>query len=207
MTSVIVHTAGEPDSRPMFAWSRPSARSPSWRTSRFSPDQRAECRRRPRAVHLAVTVVGTRSPKAERDYVRTMTVPNPTQFFVFALRDVLEAKGVAIRDGSDDIDLAKAYTARGFEPAAPRRVLFTHLSPPLSEIGVPFMKVSQNLYGETLLNTIGIAAGSSPARSGGGRVPGTRGRGGPQGLRAGAQRLGRSHAGVHHRRRVGSVAL
>lgn len=107
-----------------------------------------------------VSVFGT-APKADRDYVRLMTVPNPTAFFVTNLRDTLVARGLTVAAMPVDIDEANRL-GQSPAPAGARRVLFTHLSPPLSEIGVPFMKVSQNLYGETLLNAVGIQAGLEP---------------------------------------------
>jgi D-alanyl-D-alanine carboxypeptidase/D-alanyl-D-alanine-endopeptidase (penicillin-binding protein 4) len=42
---------------------------------------------------------------------------------------------------------------------APRRVLLTHASPPLSEIGKTLMKVSQNLYAEAVLRTLSLQPG------------------------------------------------
>jgi D-alanyl-D-alanine carboxypeptidase/D-alanyl-D-alanine-endopeptidase (penicillin-binding protein 4) len=162
VTSVIVHTGGEPGQaadvrvEPSFpglglrpsVTIAPAASTPNLVVVRepFSP---------------FITVTGT-VPKAERDYVRNVTVYNPTDFYVYALRDSLTAKGVPVSGGAHDIDTAERYTDGRFEAATPRRVLFTHLSPPLSEIGVPFMKVSQNLYGETLLNAIGLQVGLEP---------------------------------------------
>jgi D-alanyl-D-alanine carboxypeptidase/D-alanyl-D-alanine-endopeptidase (penicillin-binding protein 4) len=50
-------------------------------------------------------------------------------------------------------------------------VLFTHQSPRLAsdEVGKTFMKVSQNLFGETLMETIGAAASTANAASAGGQ--------------------------------------
>jgi D-alanyl-D-alanine carboxypeptidase/D-alanyl-D-alanine-endopeptidase (penicillin-binding protein 4) len=103
-------------------------------------------------------------PKAERDYVRTVSMGNPTRFYVNALHDTLIQKGITVEGRAVDID--ELVSANGgtsvTAPAESRRVLFTHQSPPLSEIGVTFMKVSQNLFGETLLNTVGLQAGIEP---------------------------------------------
>jgi serine-type D-Ala-D-Ala carboxypeptidase/endopeptidase (penicillin-binding protein 4) len=162
VTSVIVHTAGEPGQKadvrvePTFDGLQLRA------DVTIAPADSAPnlfVRRDPFAYILVVA--GT-VPKAERDYVRTVTVPNPTNLFVNTLRDTLEARGISVVDGAHDIDIAKRYTDRTFDPTMVRKVLFTHLSPPLSEIGVTFMKVSQNLFGETLLNTIGLQAGLEP---------------------------------------------
>jgi D-alanyl-D-alanine carboxypeptidase/D-alanyl-D-alanine-endopeptidase (penicillin-binding protein 4) len=109
-------------------------------------------------------------PKAERDYVRTVSLENPTLAFVQALRETLVRKGIVAGVAVDvDVvdppripvvtDLPRPSLAA---VATPRTVLLTHQSPPLSEIGVPFMKVSQNLFGETLMTTLGLAAGLEP---------------------------------------------
>jgi D-alanyl-D-alanine carboxypeptidase/D-alanyl-D-alanine-endopeptidase (penicillin-binding protein 4) len=162
VTSVVVHTAGQPGERadvriePVF----PEAMLTAEVT--IGPADST-----PKIVVVrdpfgsAVTVTGT-VPKAERDYVRTITVTNPTTFYLQALLDTLAAKGISVRDGAVDIDEAKALASPAVSGRAERRVLFTHSSPPLSEIGVPFMKVSQNLFGETLLNAVGQQAGLEP---------------------------------------------
>ncbi len=81
---------------------------------------------------------------------RTVSVSNPTEFFLRALRAALVARGLDVRGGIVDIDaLGHDRPAR-----APRRVLASVESPPLSEIGRVLMKVSQNLYAETLLKTL-----------------------------------------------------
>ena len=121
--------------------------------------------RRPFDTHLEVTGA---VPKAERDYVRTVAVDNPTQFFVNALRDTLIQKGIAgrrrrCRHRRYRGPVAPAPTNGTSAPS--RTVLFSHQSPPLSEIGVTFMKVSQNLFGETLLNAVGLQAGLEPCPS------------------------------------------
>jgi D-alanyl-D-alanine carboxypeptidase/D-alanyl-D-alanine-endopeptidase (penicillin-binding protein 4) len=113
----------------------------------------------------------------------TAAVDNPTIFFVNALRATLVRKGIEVTGAAIDIDdlpavangtgtsappsngaVATSATAAAATPAAvTRRVLLTHQSPPLSEIGVTFMKVSQNLFGETLMTTIGERATQADA--------------------------------------------
>jgi len=83
------------------------------------------------------------------DVARTLAVENPTQYFAAALRQTLIAQGIVVSGPAIDID---DLTPR---PNAARRVLFTCQSPPLTQIGTTFMKVSQNLFGETLLRTVG----------------------------------------------------
>lgn len=103
-------------------------------------------------------------PATGKDTALSATVDNPTIFFVNALRATLIRKGIAVTGPAVDIDdlpastqTAAAQTAAQ-TAATPRRVLLTHQSPPLSEIGTTFMKVSQNLFGETLMTLIGARA-------------------------------------------------
>jgi D-alanyl-D-alanine carboxypeptidase/D-alanyl-D-alanine-endopeptidase (penicillin-binding protein 4) len=91
-------------------------------------------------------------PATGKETMLSATVDNPTIFFVNALRSTLIRKGIAVTGAAVDIDDIPT-------PApTPRRVLLTHQSPPLSEIGTTFMKVSQNLFGETLMTLIGARA-------------------------------------------------
>jgi len=93
---------------------------------------------------------------------RDVAVVNPTRYFVQGVKDALAARGVAI-DGAavdaDDVLDAPAPDAR--------RVLVRSLSPPLQEIAAVLMKVSQNLYAETLLKTIAAAKGGLGTSEGG----------------------------------------
>jgi D-alanyl-D-alanine carboxypeptidase/D-alanyl-D-alanine-endopeptidase (penicillin-binding protein 4) len=87
-------------------------------------------------------------------FARTLAVTNPTLFFVAALRDALIAKGIDVRGPPVDIDdIVDAPSLTGAPLAAYR-------SPPLSTLAVTLMKLSQNLYAETLLKTIGVASGT-----------------------------------------------
>lgn len=98
--------------------------------------------------------VSGRVPAGGEAAIRTAAVLNPTQFFVEAFRLALIDAGLKV-DGAavdaDDLDETDAEQAAG-------RVIAVHRSAPLSELGAHFMKVSQNLYGETLLKAIGRAA-------------------------------------------------
>jgi D-alanyl-D-alanine carboxypeptidase/D-alanyl-D-alanine-endopeptidase (penicillin-binding protein 4) len=85
----------------------------------------------------------------------------PAQFFVQELHDTLVGEGVIIRN-------APALWNQVVTPPAVEsaQLLFAHRSPPLSEIAVTLMKVSQNLYAETLLRALGGQAGNGSARAG-----------------------------------------
>ena len=87
---------------------------------------------------------------------RDVSVDNPTQFFVNALRKALIDRGVDVRGPAVDIDEIRDAPAR--PSGAP---LITHRSAPLSTLAIRLMKASQNLYAETFLKT--LAAGSEPA--------------------------------------------
>jgi len=82
---------------------------------------------------------------------RVVSVDNPTLFAAAALRDALIARGIDIRGPAVDVDeIAKP----------PKRsdgvVLVSYRSPPLSVLAVRLMKMSQNLYAETLLKTLAV---------------------------------------------------
>ena len=84
--------------------------------------------------------------------VRTAAVDNPTLFFVEALRLALSSRGITVTGGSWDID------DEGTRPSTNgRRTIATHLSPPLSVLAGYAMKVSQNMYAEAFLKTLGRA--------------------------------------------------
>jgi serine-type D-Ala-D-Ala carboxypeptidase/endopeptidase (penicillin-binding protein 4) len=93
---------------------------------------------------------------------RVVSVDNPTLFFVKALRNGLIARGIDVRSAAVDIDdMSEAPRLRDHAVE-----LFTHRSPPLSMLAVRLMKASQNLYAETLLKTIGAAAGTPTGLAG-----------------------------------------
>lgn len=97
---------------------------------------------------------------------RLVSVANPTDFFVAALRRTLIREGIPVTGAAVDVDsLPHAAPAAGAEAEA-RRVLAVHRSAPLSEIAVPMMKRSQNLYAESLLRTLGAESPSGSAADG-----------------------------------------
>ena len=106
-------------------------------------------RRRPFSRTLEVT--GT-VPRTGRDYVRTVSTDNPTRGMLLAFRDALGRFGIGVSGDVADIDDVAE------KPAGPRRLLHLHESPPLREIGIRLMKVSQNLIAETLRARIGLAS-------------------------------------------------
>jgi D-alanyl-D-alanine carboxypeptidase/D-alanyl-D-alanine-endopeptidase (penicillin-binding protein 4) len=96
-------------------------------------------------------------PMRMRPVSETASVENPTLYFVTALRRALVAGGIDVRGPAvdiDDLDSPPTHNA-----AAP---LITYQSPPLSMLATTMMKLSQNLYAETLLKTIGIDSVDHP---------------------------------------------
>jgi D-alanyl-D-alanine carboxypeptidase/D-alanyl-D-alanine-endopeptidase (penicillin-binding protein 4) len=91
----------------------------------------------------------------------TLSVDNPTLFFVTVLRNTLIARGITVVGAAVDIDDISDAPKR--EAAT---VLLSHRSPPLSTLATTMMKVSQNLYAETFLKTIGAAGGVATTAAG-----------------------------------------
>jgi D-alanyl-D-alanine carboxypeptidase/D-alanyl-D-alanine-endopeptidase (penicillin-binding protein 4) len=112
-------------------------------------------RRLPGSMRLAL---GGSIPAGHAPAVLAVSVDNPTLFFAAALRTALIARGIDVRGPAVDIDEVHDAPPR---PAAP---IATQVSPPLSTLAVRLMKISQNLYAETLLATLAPAAPRSSAR-------------------------------------------
>jgi D-alanyl-D-alanine carboxypeptidase/D-alanyl-D-alanine-endopeptidase (penicillin-binding protein 4) len=84
--------------------------------------------------------------------VRNVSVFNPTFYFAAALRESLIASGIDVRGAAIDVD--DLFSPPPVEPGA---IVVTYRSPPLSALAVTMMKMSQNLYAETLLQAVGGA--------------------------------------------------
>src|SRR5215475_191922 len=90
-------------------------------------------------------------PLRMRPFSETASVENPTLYFVTTLRRALIDGGIDVRGPAVDIDdLESPPTRNAANP------IITYQSPPLSMLATTMMKLSQNLYAETLLKTIGI---------------------------------------------------
>jgi len=102
-------------------------------------------------------------PQGRTDY-ESLAVSNPTAFFVHVLRETLVAQGISVGGSSVDIDTTP------FSPSySSLNHLFSHFSPPLSEIVRVINKRSQNLYAEQVLRTIAVNA----PLAGSGLIPGS----------------------------------
>jgi len=95
---------------------------------------------------------------------RTVAVVNPTAFFAQSVRDGLVERGIRVTGPAVDLDDVAAELAGSVQE---RRAIAATRSPALREIGVVLMKVSQNLYAETLIKAIGAARGGLGTFEGG----------------------------------------
>jgi serine-type D-Ala-D-Ala carboxypeptidase/endopeptidase (penicillin-binding protein 4) len=80
---------------------------------------------------------------------RDVAVSNPSLYFARMTLSGLMARGITFQGRPLD------RTDQSILEPGPRRVLVESLSPPLRDVAKTMMKVSQNLYAETLLKTIG----------------------------------------------------
>ena len=86
---------------------------------------------------------------------RTVSVDDPTLFFLRTLRRTLVEEGIEIDGDAVDIDGVDMATV----PESSVSVLIRHQSPPLSELAIEMMKRSQNLFAEALFRTLGSKTG------------------------------------------------
>jgi D-alanyl-D-alanine carboxypeptidase/D-alanyl-D-alanine-endopeptidase (penicillin-binding protein 4) len=110
-----------------------------------------------RAGGTSVLVVTGSIPQGRAPVARTVSVDSPTRMFAGALRRALSVNGIPVSGEATDVrslaappDLSHATT------------LITHVSPTLAHIGKVTLKVSQNLYADTLLRQMGCAPSASP---------------------------------------------
>ena len=87
------------------------------------------------------------------EFARTVSVDNPTDFFLTALQRTLAAHGVTVIGSTLDVD-----TLVSPPDLSKCRVLLSHHSAPLSTLAAPMMKLSLNLYADTLLKVLGAAS-------------------------------------------------
>jgi D-alanyl-D-alanine carboxypeptidase/D-alanyl-D-alanine-endopeptidase (penicillin-binding protein 4) len=96
--------------------------------------------------------IGTR----DRGDVRYLTVHEPAGYFAAVFRETLEKKGIRSRD-SRRATREEAYAIKNNPNAYP--VLLRHSSPALPVILTEMMKVSQNLFADSLAKTISASDG------------------------------------------------
>ncbi len=108
----------------------------------------------------SVAIRGTVPLKGE-SVAQTLAVRYPTLFYLRALKQTLQREGVEV----GHCNLRRAEGVSGAASSA--KVLWTHSSPPLVEILKPLLKVSQNLYAETLTRALGLKVKREGTFSGG----------------------------------------
>ena len=96
-------------------------------------------------------------PIGRAPVVRAVSVDSPTALFVGVLRQTLSANGIAV--SGDAVDIRSLAAPPDLAQAVP---LITYTSPTLAQIGKVTLKVSQNLYADTLLRLMGCAAPTVP---------------------------------------------
>jgi D-alanyl-D-alanine carboxypeptidase/D-alanyl-D-alanine-endopeptidase (penicillin-binding protein 4) len=80
---------------------------------------------------------------------QTVAVESPVDYYLRALKQALAGAGI-------EVAAAQTWALRETS-LRPLVLLWTHESPPLAEIVKQTLKVSQNLYAETLARTLGLA--------------------------------------------------
>ena len=95
---------------------------------------------------------------------REVAVANPTLYFAHSLVLALVERGIEVRGLPTELQPSSLLTP------LPRRVLVESASPPLREIATVMMKVSQNLYAETLLKAVGAVKGGTGSTEAGREV-------------------------------------
>jgi D-alanyl-D-alanine carboxypeptidase/D-alanyl-D-alanine-endopeptidase (penicillin-binding protein 4) len=86
---------------------------------------------------------------------RDVAVANPALYFAHSLTLALIERGIPVRG------IPVVFQRSSLLAPLPRTAIVESPSPPLREIATTMMKVSQNLYAETLLKAVGAAGGAT----------------------------------------------
>jgi D-alanyl-D-alanine carboxypeptidase/D-alanyl-D-alanine-endopeptidase (penicillin-binding protein 4) len=99
----------------------------------------------------AIRVQGTVAAGSD-PHRSTLAVQRPVRYFTAAFKQTLQEEGI-------DVALAPICSSEDPECTVESglQYLWSYFSPPLVEIIQPLLKVSQNLYAETLARTLGLA--------------------------------------------------
>ena len=103
-------------------------------------------------------------PAGSIPVTRNVTVVNPTIYFAQSVKDAFVAAGIRVTGEAADLDDIAVHDG------PERRALGSTSSPPLREIATVLMKVSQNLYAETLVKALGASAGEVGTTAAGRRL-------------------------------------
>jgi serine-type D-Ala-D-Ala carboxypeptidase/endopeptidase (penicillin-binding protein 4) len=93
-------------------------------------------------------------PAGAAPLVRNVSVYNPTLYYVTALREALVYNGIAVDGAAVDID-----DLADVPPVANAALAVSYSSPPLASLAQTMMKMSQNMFAESLFQAIGSRAG------------------------------------------------
>jgi len=102
-------------------------------------------------------------PAGAPPVMRDIAVVDPSNTFVRGMTAALQARGIAVGRPGDDRFPGLMPEA---EPRSQRRIIVQTESAPLREIATVMMKVSQNLYAETLLKAVGASKGAGTVAAG-----------------------------------------
>ena len=108
------------------------------------------------AGNSTLTITGS-LPLGSAPITRSVSVDNPARNFVSVLRHTLSTRGIPV--SGDAVDIRSLREAPSLTAAKP---LLTYTSPSLAQIGKTTLKVSQNLYADTLLRAMGCTADALP---------------------------------------------
>jgi D-alanyl-D-alanine carboxypeptidase/D-alanyl-D-alanine-endopeptidase (penicillin-binding protein 4) len=114
-------------------------------------------------AHKAVLEINGTIPAGGKPITRSVAVVNPTVFFAQALKDTLIAGGIPVSGEAVDLDDVAAQ----LDPQLERRTIAVTESPPVRSMATVLMKVSQNLYAETLLKAVARETGGLGTTVGG----------------------------------------
>jgi D-alanyl-D-alanine carboxypeptidase/D-alanyl-D-alanine-endopeptidase (penicillin-binding protein 4) len=130
------------------------------------PEDSAESIDYRRHLFSSVLEVTGSVPAGGGSVTRNIAVVNPTVYLAQSLKDALVTAGIRVTGEAADLD----DVAGDFAGITERRILGTTESPPLREIASVLMKVSQNLYAETLVRALGASDGGMGTAEGGRRL-------------------------------------
>lgn len=94
-------------------------------------------------------ILASKVPAGRTD-LESLTVANPTKYFVHVLREVFQREGISVLGDSHDVDDLGTPLVYGDGH------LFSYFSPPLSDIVRVLNKNSHNLYAEQVLKTLAV---------------------------------------------------
>ncbi len=92
---------------------------------------------------------------AGREDKESISISNPTRYFVHVLRSTLIASGVPV--SGDVVDVDDSIVRPDYD-RSDAKLVATYESPPLSELVAVINKPSHNLWAEQLLKTLGLRA-------------------------------------------------